>query len=97
MDEFAKELPPPEDSERDGAVELLRAWVIDGMVNFQLRDGILEDPEEFGALLADLALETSFLFGETEEAATLAFERIMDGFGARLSDAGDDEDMEEPF
>jgi len=97
MDEFTKELPPPEDSERDGAVELLRAWVIDGLVNFQLRDGILEDPEEFGALLADLALETSFLFGETEEAATLAFERIMNGFGARLGDTGDDEDIEEPF
>lgn len=97
MDEFAKELPPPDGCDQDDAVELLRAWVIDGMVNFQLRDGILEDPEEFGALLADLALETSFLFGETEEAATLAFERIMNGFGARLGDTADDEDVDEPF
>jgi len=95
MDEFTRELPPPEGSDREESVELLRAWVVDGLVNFQLRDAIVEEPEQFGAMLADLALETSFLFGQDEASATDAFERMMNGFGARLSGAGENDDEPE--
>jgi len=94
MNDWSKELPPPEGAENEESIEVIRAWIIDGEMFFQVRGGVIEEPEAFGGMLADLAMQSSFLYAENEPEAVEAFERIMTGFEERLeaaTNAGDAE------
>jgi len=84
MSDWSKELPPPEGADNEDSIEVIRAWVIDEQMFFQVRGGVIEEPEAFGSMLADLAMQSAFLYGEGETEAVEAFERIMTGFEDRL-------------
>ena len=95
MSELSKELPPPEGAENEESIEVIRAWIIDGEMFFQVRGGVIEEPEAYGSMLADLAMQSAFLYGEEEPEAVAAFERIMTGFEERLESAVSADELED--
>jgi len=95
MNDWSKELPPPEGAENEESIEVIRAWIIDGEMFFQIRGGVIEEPEAFGGMLADLAMQSAFLYAEDEPEAVEAYERIMTGFEERLETAATTDDLEE--
>jgi len=62
-----KELPSPPDAVNDPeAVELLRAWVVDGALHCSLRTGGFTDAGTWGVLLADVIRNVASALQEQE-------------------------------
>jgi hypothetical protein len=85
-----KEQPiPPDAIANENAVEVLRAFVVDGGLSISFQRAF-DDPQMWGMLLVDIARHVARAFAKenvcTEEEA---LERIHDMFEAELSNATD--------
>ncbi len=82
---MAKEQPvPPDALDRDDAVEVLRAFVLDGGLSISFMRAF-DDPDMWGMLLVDIARHAARVFekeGVMSEAEAMA--RITDMFAAEL-------------
>jgi hypothetical protein len=87
---MAKEQPiPPDALTRDDAVEVLRAFVVDGGLSISFTRAF-DDPQMWGMLLVDVARHAARVYateGVMDEADALA--AIVDMFEAELSDPTD--------
>lgn len=84
MLEWEKELAPPDDHEGEDAIEVLRVWLVDGQMSTTARAEVIEHAEQWGGLIADLAMQLATVFGETAEEQGEAFKRILYGFDYRI-------------
>ncbi|MGX7743785.1 DUF5076 domain-containing protein [Rhodopseudomonas parapalustris] len=82
---------PPDVENREDAIEVLRAFVLDGGLSIAFMRAF-EDPEMWGLLLVDIARHAARAYArESEYTEDEALERIVDMFDAELSrptDAG---------
>jgi hypothetical protein len=87
---MAKEQPiPPDAITRDDAVEVLRAFVVDGGLSISFTRAF-DDPQMWGMLLVDIARHAARVYateGVMDEADALA--AIVDMFEMELSDPTD--------
>ena len=87
---MAQEQPvPPDAITREDAIEVLRAFVVDGGLSISFTRAF-EDPRMWGMLLVDIARHAARVYereGVMSEAE--AMERIVEMFEAELSDATD--------
>jgi hypothetical protein len=87
---MAKEQPiPPDALTRDDAVEVLRAFVVDGGLSISFTRAF-DDPQMWGMLLVDVARHAARVYateGVMEEADALA--AIVEMFEVELSDPTD--------
>jgi hypothetical protein len=87
---MAKEQPiPPDALTRDDAVEVLRAFVVDGGLSISFTRAF-DDPQMWGMLLVDIARHAARVYateGVMEEGEALA--AIVEMFEAELSDPTD--------
>ena len=87
---MAKEQPiPPDAITRDDAVEVLRAFVVDGGLSISFTRAF-DDPQMWGMLLVDVARHAARVYGTEgvmDEAEALA--AIVEMFEAELSDPTD--------
>lgn len=87
---MAKEQPiPPDAITRDDAVEVLRAFVVDGGLSISFTRAF-DDPQMWGMLLVDIARHAARVYateGVMEEADALA--AIVEMFEMELSDPTD--------
>ncbi len=87
---MAKEQPiPPDALTRDDAVEVLRAFVVDGGLSISFTRAF-DDPQMWGMLLVDIARHAARVYateGVMEEADALA--AIVEMFEMELSDPTD--------
>jgi hypothetical protein len=87
---MAREQPAPPDAiNRDDAVEVLRAFVLDGGLSISFTRAF-DDPDMWGMLLVDIARHAARVY-EKEGVMTAeeALERIADMFAAELSEPTD--------
>jgi len=87
---IAKEQPiPPDAIGRDDAVEVLRAFVLDGGLSISFTRAF-DDPDMWGMLLVDIARHASRVYEkEGVMSAEDALARIAGMFSAELSDPTD--------
>jgi hypothetical protein len=87
---MAKEQPiPPDAITRDDAVEVLRAFVVDGGLSISFTRAF-DDPQMWGMLLVDVARHAARVYateGVMDEAEALA--SIVEMFEAELADPTD--------
>ena len=80
---------PPDVIGRDDAVEVLRAFVVDGGLSISFTRAF-EDPQMWGMMLVDIARHAARVFEKegvcSEEEA---FERILDMFEAEIANPTD--------
>jgi hypothetical protein len=81
-----KEQPlPPDVSGREDAIEVLRAFVIDGGLSIAFQRAF-EDPEMWGLLLVDIARHAARAYArEAEYSENEALSRIVDMFEAEIA------------
>ncbi|MFT4278837.1 MAG: DUF5076 domain-containing protein [Rhodopseudomonas sp.] len=76
---------PPDVANREDAIEVLRAFVLDGGLSIAFMRAF-EDPEMWGLLLVDIARHAARAYArESEYTEDEALERIVDMFDAELS------------
>ncbi|MCD0421562.1 DUF5076 domain-containing protein [Rhodopseudomonas sp. BR0M22] len=76
---------PPDVENREDAIEVLRAFVLDGGLSIAFMRAF-EDPEMWGLLLVDIARHAARAYArESEYTEDEALERIVDMFDAELS------------
>lgn len=85
-EETVRELPPPDGIEAGDAWEVMRAWVIDGELGVSMRAEVVQDPEKWGELLADLARYVVALFANETESGKPQdiLDDVIHGFTERL-------------
>jgi hypothetical protein len=81
-----KEQPlPPDVTGRDDAVEVLRAFVVDGGLSIAFTRAF-EEPDMWGMLLVDIARHAARAYGrESEFSEDEALSRIVDMFEAQIA------------
>ena len=81
-----KEQPlPPDVMGRDDAIEVLRAFVVDGGLSIAFQRAF-EDPEMWGMLLVDIARHAARAYArESEYTEDEALRRIVDMFEAEIA------------
>jgi hypothetical protein len=81
-----KEQPlPPDVAGRDDAVEVLRAFVVDGGLSIAFTRAF-EEPDMWGMLLVDIARHAARAYGrESEFSEDEALSRIVDMFEAEIA------------
>jgi hypothetical protein len=88
-----KELPSPPDAATDPeAVEMLRAWVVDGALYCSLRTGGFTDPGTWGVLLAEVVRNVASALEEEGKDPRDTIQRIRATFEHELTAAPDPED-----
>ncbi len=87
---MAQEQPvPPDAIEREDAVEVLRAFVVDGGLSISFTRAF-DDPRMWGMLLVDIARHAARVYErEAVMSEADAMERIVEMFETELSDATD--------
>uniref|UniRef100_E6VHN0 DUF5076 domain-containing protein n=1 Tax=Rhodopseudomonas palustris (strain DX-1) TaxID=652103 RepID=E6VHN0_RHOPX len=76
---------PPDVANREDAIEVLRAFVLDGGLSIAFMRAF-EDPEMWGLLLVDIARHAARAYArESEYTEDEALERIVEMFDAELS------------
>lgn len=80
---------PPDVIERDDAVEVLRAFVVDGGLSIAFTRAF-EEPDMWGLLLVDIARHAARAFSrETEMSEDEALGRIIEMFEAEIARPSD--------
>jgi hypothetical protein len=80
---------PPDVIERDDAIEVLRAFVVDGGLSIAFSRAF-EEPEMWGMLLVDIARHAARVFArETELSEDEALGRIIEMFEAEIARPSD--------
>lgn len=81
---------PPDVIDREDAVEVLRAFVVDGGLSIAFTRAF-EEPDMWGMLLVDIARHAARAFSrETDVSEEEALARIVDMFDAELARPSDD-------
>ncbi len=76
---------PPDVAERDDAIEVLRAFVVDGGLSIAFARAF-EQPDMWGLLLVDIARHAARAYGrESEFSEDEALRRIIDMFEAEIA------------
>ena len=76
---------PPDVAERDDAIEVLRAFVVDGGLSIAFARAF-EEPDMWGLLLVDIARHAARAYGrESEFSEDEALRRIIDMFEAEMA------------
>ena len=88
---MAREQPvPPDAVDRDDAVEVLRAFVLDGGLSISFTRAF-DDPDMWGVLLVDIARHAARVYEkEGVMSASEALERIGDMFNSEISEPTDE-------
>jgi hypothetical protein len=87
---MAKEQPiPPDAAENENAVEVLRAFVVDGGLSIAFTRAF-DDPSMWGMMLVDIARHAARAFAkEGVMSEEEALQRITDMFASELADVTD--------
>ena len=76
---------PPDVAGRDDAIEVLRAFVVDGGLSIAFQRAF-EEPDMWGLLLVDIARHAARAYGrESEFSEDEALARIVDMFDAEIA------------